>query len=137
MENLDLILNANYDLEISKIANKLIRFISDEFSKNTKGDSNQYKISCAFAEKWLKEGIDGIIYPSFQRCFERSNYAIKTEVFDECIDFVDSGIEFLRKKNDFKYEKVSTRLLDRNNLQKLSWSEIIYSRRPFDLIEKM
>lgn len=129
--SLSQILDEKYDSRVSNIANKIIRFISKEFSKDTFNDSNKYKISCAFSEKWTKEGIDGVIYPSFQRCFERLNYAIRPESVDDCLDLIDASIEYIEKEEGSIYKKTYSKPLISNIQGKLLWGEKIFSRKPF------
>ncbi len=58
---------------------ELLNFLADEFSINTSGNPNKYKVSCAFAQLAF-ESSDGIVYPSLQRNFEGLNFAIKSDV---------------------------------------------------------
>ncbi len=97
---------------------KILDFISNEFTINTEGNSNLYKISCAFAQLAYLTA-DGIIYPSLQRRFEGLNFAIKPEVVTRKLRLVsathDKFIKFGGKEYKHR-ERNETIRIDGNKL---------------------
>ena len=101
---------------------EVLNFISDEFAYNTNGNSNYYKISCAFAQ-FAYETSDGIIYPSLQRQFEGLNFAIKPDSVKEKLWFINATHDRFKKVGEKEYQHIETRDTIKTEGNKLIWGE--------------
>jgi hypothetical protein len=108
---------------------EILNFVSEEFATNTRGNSNLYKISCAFAQ-FAYQTSDGIIYPSLQRQFEGLNFAIKPDSIKEKLRFVNATHDKFKKVGEKEFMHIETKETIGNEGDKLIWGEtkIIASR---------
>ena len=102
---------------------EILNYISDEFTYNSKGNTNNYKISCAFAQ-FAYESSDGIIYPSLQRQFEGLNFAIKPDSVKEKLRFISASHDKFKKIGEKQYQHFETREASETKGNKLIWGDI-------------
>lgn len=121
--NINQIVNEQFPSEAELIIEILKRF-SDSFSKNTYGNSNIYKPSCAFAQ-YAYQVADGIIYPSLQRSFKGINYAIKPEISRIKLKLINAQKDKLIKRKKKEFFHYSSKFLVSIVQGKLNWSEEI------------
>lgn len=103
---------------------EILNFISDEFACNTMGNTNYYKISCAFAQLAF-ESSDGIVYPSLQRQFEGLNFAIKPDSVKEKLRFINATHDKFKKVVEKQYQHFETKETLRTEGNKLIWGDIV------------
>ena len=92
--------------ENAQVVSELLQFLSKEFSTLYEGNSNNYKITTAFAN-YIYETVnnaDGILYPSTMYPNEGFNFAFKPEVIEKKMQFVYAHRTKLEKCGDKKYE---------------------------------
>lgn len=102
---------------------ELLNFLADEFSINTQGDQNKYKISCAFAQLAF-ESSDGIVYPSLQRNFEGLNFALKPEVVDKKLRLTTATNDKFKKEGEKSYQHFETQEGTADDKGVIVWGEI-------------
>jgi hypothetical protein len=75
--------------ESANAVKSLLQFLSKEFSRASKGNSNHYKITAAFAN-YIFDSVnnaDGILYPSTLYRTEGFNFAFKPDVVENKLQF--------------------------------------------------
>ncbi|MGC1391239.1 MAG: hypothetical protein WA816_09390 [Bacteroidales bacterium] len=82
---------------------EILNFICDEFSVNTNGNCNLYKISAAFSNYAFQKS-DGILYPSLQRRFEGLNFAIKPDSVRDKLQFRCATRDKFIKTDEIQYQ---------------------------------
>jgi hypothetical protein len=103
---------------------EIVNFISDEFANNTNGNDNLYKISSAFAQ-YAFETSDGVIFPSLQRIYQGTNFALKPEIIDEKFNLTFAIKDKFEKTDTHEFvnteHKEVTEIID----NKIVWDETV------------
>jgi hypothetical protein len=109
--------------EILKI---FLNFISEEFTRDAKGDSSKYKISCAFTNYVYKmyPYIDGIVFPSAMFPDDGVNFVLWPETVDKKLRFITARRERMEKIGEKEYNEIETIICKENEgkEEKLEWS---------------
>lgn len=89
---------------------ELIMYMAQEIGKNFKTNVEYFKIA-NFVNYLLNvnektKNADGIIYPSVPGAGAGFNVAIKPEIIDRKVKFVDASLCYLAKKKDKAYQKI-------------------------------
>jgi len=78
-------------------AQRVLEFFSKEFSRNIKGDKNNYKLSCAYFNFILNhpqgKRFKGIVYPSVENEYRDLNVALLPDAVDDSL-ILDMVTEF-------------------------------------------
>jgi RES domain len=108
---------------------EILEFFSQEFAKTNTQDHNEYKISNYYADRvfnrninfYLKEDIDGILYPSVPSCYQELNLALPPVVVDNKLKFLWCDLIWvvLSKKDGAQFIPIGNRIkLDETGLLK-------------------
>ena len=100
--NFESLISAQAD-ESAKVVEKMIQFLSKEFSRVAEGNSNHYKITTAFTNYIFDtvDKADGIMYPSSLYLKKGFNFAFKPEIIDQKMQFHAA----FRRKMEFNGDK--------------------------------
>jgi hypothetical protein len=111
------------DKEVAKRSTKILNFLASEFSKKEINGDYDYMISAIFTENMVKNGLDGVIYPSVRTAGKGFNIAISPNatkklglyVAGECSIYKlkdqvvignDAIIELDGKQNEFTLKEI-------------------------------
>jgi len=108
------------------VLKRLLTFISDEFTRDTKGDATKYKVSCAFANYVYHNfpNVDGILFPSSLYLDNGMNLVIWPQSVDKNMKFLQARRGKMKKRDGEKiYDEVDTidSKMNKNEIEKIDW----------------
>ncbi|MBS1683215.1 MAG: hypothetical protein JSS76_00560 [Bacteroidetes bacterium] len=101
---------------------EILRFMSEEFAKKLITNSDDYKISCAYANLiWSKLKLSGILFPSVQSGYHSFNIALTPRAVDKFLQF-DSAVMVRVKYKGFEmFVEDLYRLKSNSSKQRFEW----------------
>lgn len=79
---------------------KIATFLSSEFAKEVKSNERyNYKISACFSEIAVRNGLDGVIYPTAKDHGKGFNVALTSECVDDCLKLEKVVVWWLKKRD--------------------------------------
>ena len=120
------------------VTNLLLKFFSDEFSKNSIINHNDYKISTVYADRIFSNPsnvFDGIRYPSVPMKYQGDNIVLSESAYQNKLELVNTL--FITCGLDFKTDDhiVTGILLEAEKIkgEKIVWKKDIYKHNPEDI----
>ena len=108
-----------------EVLKRFLTFVSDEFTKEAKGDSSKYMISCAFANYVYNNfpNVDGILFPSSLYPDKGMNFVILPETVDKSMKFLQARRGKMKKRSGTVYDEVDTieSKMNKDEVEKIDW----------------
>jgi hypothetical protein len=93
-----------------EVLKRFLTFISEEFTREAKGNSSNYKISCAFTNYVynMYPYIDGVMFPSSMYPEDGVNFILWPETVDKKLKFISARREKMKRIGEVEYIEIET-----------------------------